>query len=148
MKLNTLSAFTLALVFAATPLLSAQDLKTRGVIASSKTEVAEHTTATNKKCGTSIAFNVDYSTFSDVLTAPENANQQSPWAFIVNVTDALDVVCGTPEGKAAVQAKIKTVTVKHAKAESEALSGTTFAYAVPYTGANVQTIVTYLQSKL
>ncbi len=148
MKLYTLSACTLALTFAATPLLSAQDLKTRGVIASSKTEVAEHTAATNKKCGTNIAFNVDYSTFSDVLTAPENANQQSPWAFIVNVTDALDVVCGTPEGKAAVQAKIKTVTVKHASAESENLSGTTFAYAVPYTGAGVQTIVAYLQGKL
>ena len=148
MKLQTLPAFTLALTFAATSILSAQDLNTRGVIASSKTEVAEHTAATNKKCGTNIAFNVDYSTFSDVLTSPDNPNQQSPWAFIVNVTDAVDVVCGTPEGKAAVQSKIKTVTVKHATAESEVLTGSTLAYAVPYNGAGTQTIITYLRSKL
>ena len=146
MKSYALASAVLLTVLAAS--VEAQDLKTREVITSSKTQVAEHLASTNQKCGTHITMNVDYSTFSDVLTAPENANQQSPWAFVLNVTDALDSLCGTPDGKAAVQSKIKAVNVKHATTESESLTGTTFNYAVPYTGAGVQTIVAYLQGKL
>ena len=131
-----------------TPALQAQSLKQREMIASDKVQVAEHASDANKACGTSINFSVDYSTFSDVLTSPDNPNQQSPWAFFANVTDALAIVCGAPEGKAAVQAKIKSVVVTHATKESESLSGTTFHYAVPYNGAGVQTIVKYLKDTL
>ena len=145
MKITILALTALALTATYLP---AQDLKTREVITSSKAEVAEHLAATNKKCGSSIKMNVDYATFSDVLTAPENTNQQNPWAFIVNVTDALDTVCNTDEGKAAVAAKIKTVNVIHAKTVSTVLNGSTISYAVPYTGANVDSIVTYLRGKL
>lgn len=147
MKSAVLVSAAFACIVAASS-TQAQDLKTRAVITNSKTQVAEHLASTNQTCGTHITMNVDYSTFSDVLSAPENTNQQAPWSFIVNVTDALDTLCGSADGKAAVQAKIKTITVKHAKTESESLSGTTFSYAVPYTGASVQTILTYLQGKM
>ena len=148
MKMNVLASAVLLWALPVTPFLQAQDLKTREVITKSKTEVAEHLASTNQTCGTHITINVDYNSFSDVLSAPENTNQQAPWAFIVNVTDALDSLCGTADGKAAVQAKIKSISVKHAKTESESLNGSNFSYAVPYTGATVQTIYAYLQSKM
>ena len=131
-----------------TTTLNAQNLKQREMIASDKIQVAEHAKDANQACGTNINFSVDYTTFSDVSTSPDNPNQQSPWAFFANVTDALRTVCGTPEGKAAVQGKIKTVVVTHAQKESEVLSGTTLHYAVPYNGAGVQTIVKYLRDTL
>ena len=126
----------------------AQNVKTREMIANDKIQVADHAKEANQACGTHINFSVDYSTFSDVSTSPDNPNQQSPWAFFANVTDALGIVCGTPEGKAAVQSKLKTVVVTHATKESESFSGGTFHYAVPYNGAGVQTVVDYLKSNL
>ncbi len=129
-------------------LLQAQSLDQRQMIAQDKTEVASHAKEANDACGTHINFSVDYSTFSDVKTAPENANQQSPYSFFANVTDALGMICSTPDGKAAVQAKLKTVVVTHAKTESETFSNGTFHYAVPYTGATVQTVADFLKSKL
>ena len=128
--------------------LEAQSLKQREMIVSDKIQVAEHAKEANQACGTHINFSVDYSTFSDVLTSPDNPNQQSPWAFFANVTDALKSVCGTQEGKAAVQEEIKTVVVVHDVKEAESMSGSTFRYAVPYHGAGVQTIVTYLKNTL
>ena len=118
------------------------------MIANDKIQVAEHAKDANQACGTNISFSADYTTFSDVSTSPDNPNQQNPWAFFANVTDALGIVCGTPEGKSAVQAKIKSVIVTHATKESETLSGTTVRYAVPYNGAGVQTIVKYLKDTL
>jgi hypothetical protein len=138
--------FSALLVCAATSF--AQTIQQRDMIAQDKGEVASLAKEANDACGTHINFSVDYSTFSDVKTAPENANQQSPYSFFQNVTDALGMVCGTPAGKAAVQAKLKAVVVTHSKTESETFSNGTFHYAVPYTGATVQTVADFLRSKL
>ena len=66
-----------------------QSLKQRELIANDKIQVAEHAKDANRACGSQINFSVDYSTFSDVSTSPDNPNQQNPWAFFANVTDAL-----------------------------------------------------------
>ena len=144
-------AFTTALLTLtafAVPSSHAQDLKQRELIANSKTQVAEYLKATNQKCGTNIVINVDWASFNDSATAPENKNQQAPWAFIVNVTDALDGLCTSDDGKASVKAKIKTISVAHEKTESEKLTGTSFHYGVPYTGATVQSLQDYLRANL
>ena len=96
-----------------------------------------------------MVINTDYSTFADVKTAPENTNQQSPYAFIQNVTDAMDDLCrSSPEAKTAIATKLKTVNVKHAKTESESYSNGVLNYAVPYTGAVSQTIEALLRDKM
>ncbi len=137
-------------VLLALPLIAAQaqTLEQKNMIAQDKVEVAEHAAATNKTCGTHIAFSVDYPSFAGIKTDPDNANQQSPYAYFANVTDALDQVCGTPAGKASVQAKIKSVVVSHAKSESESLQGGTFHYNVPYAGASYPTIIAWLNKNL
>lgn len=127
---------------------SAQTLAQKNMIAQDKIQVAERAAATNKKCGTDIKFSMDYPTFYNIKGDPTNPNDQSPWAFFANVTDALDSVCGTDDGKAAVKAKIHSVVVSHATAESESMSGGTFHYSVPYNGAGVQTIIAWLGKNL
>ena len=151
MKSNVVVS-TIALLsasLAASPVLSAQSVGQQQLIANSKTQVAEHLASTNKTCGSNIKMNVDYASFSDVSTSPDNPNQQAPWAFIVNVTDALDSFCSSgPEAKTAVQTKLKMVTVMHAKTESETFSNGTLHYAVPYNGAGYSTITKFLMSNL
>ncbi len=138
-----------ALTAAAAPALHAQTLQQREMIAADKKEVQEHLDAANKTCGSNVQIITDYSTFADVKTAPENTNQQSPYAFIVNVTDAMDSVCrGSADAKAAVASKLKTVKVRHSTTESESFSNGVLTYAVPYTGATVQTLMDLLRSKL
>jgi hypothetical protein len=141
-----------ALVFAVSlcgaSMLQAQSLKQREMIASDKVQFAKLAAQTNAACGTNINFSIDYSTFSDVLTSPDNPNNQQPWALAANATDAVKSVCGSDEGKAAVKQKITKVNITHAKQESEKLNGSTLDYAVPYSGAGVQTIVKYLKDTL
>ena len=126
----------------------AQTLEQKNMIAHDKTVVAERAAETNKKCETHIAFSMDYSTFLNVHTDPTNPNDQSPWSYLANVTDALNKICSTPDGKASVQAKIKTVIVSHGKEECESLQGQTFRYSVPYTGYSYDTIVNWLNKNL
>ncbi|WP_419804656.1 hypothetical protein [Terriglobus sp.] len=127
----------------------AQSLKQREMIANDKKQVAEHLAAANKTCGSNVQINTDYSTFADVETSPDNPNQQSPWAFIVNVTDAMDSLCrSSPEAKEAVATKLKTVNVRHAAAESESYSNGVLTYAVPYQGTSYQKIMALLRDKL
>ena len=57
--------------------LPAQSLAQRELITQSKAQMAEHAAATNAKCGTNIKFNVDWATFSDSSSSPDNPNQQS-----------------------------------------------------------------------
>lgn len=137
------------LAFACVTGAPAQNLKQRELIAKDKTTVAEHLAAANKTCGSNVTLTTDYSTFADVLTSPDNPNQQSPWAFIVNTTDAMDSVCRmSPEGKQAIQSKLKSIQVKHATVESEKFTNGTLYYAVPYSGAGTQTIIKCLQENL
>lgn len=124
---------------------TAQSLKQKDLIARDLPKVAELATAANQACGTKISFKVDYTTYADVLS---DVNNQSPWAYLANVTDALKKVCSTPAGKQAVQAKIKSVIVSHASKESESLTGTVFRYAVPYSGHSPATVVDWLQNNL
>ncbi len=116
--------------------------------AQDKTEVAEHAAETNKNCGTHITFTVDYASFAGIKDDPKNANQQSVWAYFANVTDALNSVCSTDDGKKMVQAKLKAVTVSHGATEAEAMNGGTFHYTVPTAGAGYPTIVQFLNKNL
>jgi len=134
---------------AAAPVLSAQSAAQRQMIAHDKAQVAEHLEAANKACGSHVTLTTDYSTFADVSTSPDNPNQQSPWAFIVNVTDAMDAVCRSgPEGKAAITGKLKSVTVVHEKTESMQFSNGNLRYAVPYSGASYSVLQKYLMNTL
>ena len=115
--------------------------------AQDKTEVAEHAAETNKTCGTHIAFSVDYASFAGLKDDPKNANQQSVWAYFANVTDALNSICGTDDGKK-MAAKIKAVTVSHGPTEAESMTGGTFHYTVPTAGASYPTIVQWFNKHL
>ena len=133
----TLAAMSLGLV-AAHGQATAQD----------KTEVAEHAAETNKTCGTHIVFTVEYASFAGLKDDPKNANQQSVWAYFANVTDALNSICSTDDGKKMVQAKLKAVTVTHGATEAETMTGGTFHYTVPSAGAGYPTIVQFLNKNL
>ncbi len=124
---------------------TAQSIKQKDMMARDLPKVAELAAAANQACGTKISFKVDYTTYADVLS---DVNNQSPWAYLANVTDAFKKVCGTPAGKEAIQAKIKSVIVSHASKESETLTGTVFRYAVPYSGHSPATVVDWLENNL
>ncbi len=126
----------------------AQSLGEKNLIAQDKTQVAELAAEANKACGTSIPMSVDYASFHGWKEDATNTNQQSPYSFFQNVTEALESVCGTDDGKKSVQAKIKSVTVSHASAESESLQGGAFHYSTPYQGGTSQTIVKWLNGHL
>ena len=127
---------------------SAQNLGERGLVAQDKKQVAELAAEANKACGTNIPMSVDYSSFQGWKTDSTNTNQQSHYSFFQNVTEALESVCGTDDVKKSVQAKIKSVTVSHAAAESESLQGGAFHYSTPYQGGVSQTIVKWLHGHL
>lgn len=143
-----LPAFALVLVL---PLAQAhsQTLAQKNMIADDKPVVAERAAETNKKCGSHIAFSMDYPTFYGVKTDPTNPNDQSPWAFFADATDALNTICQTDDGKASVQAKIKAVVVSHAASASQTLTNGTLHFYVPYSGNNIiQNLVTFLEENL
>ena len=122
-----------------------QSLKQKDLIARDLPKVVELASATNQACGTKISFKLDYATYANVL---DDENNQSPWAYLANATDALKQVCAAAAGKQVVQAKIKSVIVSHADKESEALTGTVFRYSVPYSGHSPTTVVKWLQDHL
>ena len=126
----------------------AQSLGETNLIAQDKKQVADLAAEANKTCGTHLGMAVDYASFHGWKTDSTNTNRQSPYSFFQNVTEALESVCGTDAGKAAVQGKIKSVTVSHAASESESLQGGAFRYAVPYQGGTSQTIVQYLNAHM
>ena len=123
----------------------AQSLKQKNMIASDATRVTELAKETNQACGTQIAFRVDYPSYSQVL---DDDNNQKPWAYLANATDALKRVCRSGAGKQAVQAKIRSVTLSHGEAESESLSNGDFHYTVLYRGHSPATVITWLESHL
>ncbi|WP_419805976.1 hypothetical protein [Terriglobus sp.] len=146
-----MKTFRFAWMLAALPLGTtayAQSLEQKNMIAQDKIQVAQYAAETNKKCGTNIAFSVDYPSFAGIKSDPDNLNQQSPWAYFANVTDALNSVCNTNEGKAAVKAKIQKVVVSHAKEESESLNGGLFHYNVSYKVHTVQSVEEWLNKNL
>ena len=143
------AAIMLALTSAALPLAQAQSLRQRELIAEDKKQVAERLARANKTCGSDVKLTADYNTFSDVMTSPDNPNQQSPWAFIANATDAMDTLCrGSDEGKTAIQQKLKLIQVSHAKEQSLKFTNGTLNYAVAYNHSNVDTIVQFLKDNL
>jgi hypothetical protein len=123
----------------------AQNLKLRELFAHDREQVASLARGANQACGTNIAFSVDYSTYDKVL---DDDNNQRPWAYLANATDALKSVCSSDEGKKAVQEKIKTVVVSHGDSETESLNAGTFRYSVPYSGHAPQTVIAWLKSNL
>ena len=80
---RTAAAVLLVAFVASLSAANAQSLAQREMIAQDKTTVAEHLAAANKACGSHVTLTVDYATFADVRTSPDNPNQQSPWAFVV-----------------------------------------------------------------
>ena len=130
---------------AGAPAANAQSLKLKEMIARDKEKVASLGKEANQACGTQIAFQVDYGSYSRVL---DDDNNQSPWAYLANATDALKKVCRSNEGKQAVQAKIKTVIVSNGDSESESLAKGVFRYQVPYRGHSPATVVNWLQANL
>lgn len=127
------------------PSASAQSLKQKEMISRDKEKVASLAKETNQACGTQIAFQIDYATYSRVA---EDDNNQSPWAYLANATDALKQVCRSDAGKQAVQAKIRSVIVSNGASEAESLDGGVFRYQVPYRGHSPATVVKWLQANL
>ena len=138
--LGTLGLLTLLATGAA-----AQSIKQKDMIAHDREKVASLAQEANQACGTQVKFSVDYASYSKVL---DDENNQSPWAYLANVTDAFKQVCRTDAGKQGIQQKIKSVTVSNGETESESLSGGTFKYQVPYRGHSPATVVKWLQSNL
>ena len=126
----------------------AQTVGEQNLIAQDKKQVAELAAEANKACGTHIAMSVDYASFKGWKTNPANTNQQSPYSYFQNVTEALESVCGTDAGKAGVQAKVKSVVVSEGSSESESLSGGAFRYTVPFGQGTSQAVAAYLNSHL
>lgn len=124
---------------------TAQSLKMKDLMASDKEKVASLGREANQACGSKITFAVNYSSYSHVL---EDDNNQRPWAYLANVTDAFKSLCRTEAGKQAIQGKIKSVSVANASAESESLENGTFRYAVPYSGHSPATVIEWLKSNL
>lgn len=108
-------------------------------------KVADLARETNQACGTQIRFQVDYASYAGVL---DDVNNQSPWAYLANATDALKRVCHSDAGKQAVRAKIMSVTVANSETETEALSNGEFRYTVPYRGHGPSTVFNWLESNL
>lgn len=123
----------------------AQTLKQKEMIAKDREKVASLAKEANQACGTQIAFQVDYATYSRVA---EDENNQSPWAYLANATDALKQVCRSDAGKQAVQGKIRSVVVSNGTTEAESLEGGVFRYQVPYRGHSPATVVKWLQANL
>ena len=123
----------------------AQSLRQKNMIASDTEKVGELARETNQACGTRIGFRVDYPSYFRVL---DDDNNQRPWAYLANATDALKRVCRSPAGKQAVQARIRFVTVSNGEAESESFSNGEFHYTVPYRGHSPATVITWLESNL
>ncbi len=127
------------------PAAGAQSLRLREMFASDRAKVAEEAKEASEACGKPIPFQMDYATYANVLDDPNN---QSPWAYAANVSDALKRVCASDEGKAAVRAKINSVTVAHGAQETKSLTGGVLRYTVPYSGHGPATIVSWLQDNL
>ena len=126
----------------------AQSVGEQNLIAQDKKQVAELAAEANKACGTHIAMSVDYASFKGWKTNAANTNQQSPYSYFQNVTEALESVCGTDAGKAGVQAKVKSVTVSEGGSETESLSGGAFHYTVPFGQGTSQAVAAYLNAHL
>lgn len=137
-------ALTISSVLACMP-AHAQSLKQQNMIASDTQKAGELAREANQACGSSIEFRVDYPSYAHVL---EDENNQSPWAYLANATDALKRVCRNDAGKQAVQAKIKVVTVSNGTSESESLQAGEFHYTVPYRGHGPATVVSWLEANL
>ena len=135
----------LSAVAAATSPALAQNIKMKDMVASDKVKVASLAKEANSACGTQIAFAVDYPSYSHVF---DDDNNQRPWAYLANVTDAFKSVCRTDAGKQAIRDKIKSVSVAYANEETESLATGAFRYTVPYSGHSPATIVKWLQSNL
>lgn len=127
------------------PAANAQSLKQKEMITRDREKVASLARETNQACSTQIAFQIDYATYSRVL---DDDNNQSPWAYLANATDALKQICRSSEGKQAVQSKIKSVVVSNGESESESLNNGVFRYQVPYRGHSPATVVKWLQANL
>lgn len=123
----------------------AQSLKQKDMIASDTVKVGELANDANQACGTQIAFRMDYPSYAGVL---DDDNNQKPWAYLANATDALKRVCRSEDGKRAVQAKIRSVVVSHGEAEAESLANGEFHYTVPYRGHSPSTVIQWLEAKL
>ena len=125
-----------------------QSVGEQNLIAQDKKQVADLTAEANKACGTHIVMSVNYPSFSGWKTNTANTNQQSPYSYFQNVTEALESVCGTDAGKAGVQAKIKSVTVFQGASEAENLQSGAFKYTVPFGQGTSQQIAKWLNSHL
>ena len=147
--MNSLRAVALSMAFVSLASTSfAQSLGESNLIAQDKTQVAGLAAEANKACGTHISMSVDYASFHGWKTNAANTNQQSPYSYFQNVTEALESVCGTDAGKAAVQAKIKSVVVFQGASESESLQGGVFKYTVPFGQGTSQAITKYLNDHM
>lgn len=84
-KLLLTAIVTISAISACMP-ARAQSLKQQNMIASDTQKVGELASEANQVCGTKIEFRVDYPSYAHVL---EDDNNQSPWAYLANTTDAL-----------------------------------------------------------
>ena len=126
----------------------AQTVGEQNLIAQDKKQVADLAAEANKACGTHIPMSVNYASFQGWKTNAANTNQQSPYSYFQNVTEALESVCGTDAGKAGVQAKIKSVVVFQGGSESESLAGGAFKYTVPFGQGTSQQIAKWLNDHM
>lgn len=143
-RLLLASALTISPILPGAP-AHAQSLKQKEMIAADTQKVGELAREANQACGSRIEFRVDYPSYDHVL---DDDNNQRPWAYLANATDALKRVCRSDAGKQAVQTRIKAVTVSNGDTESESIQNGEFHYTVPYRGHSPATVITWLETNL
>jgi hypothetical protein len=99
-------------------------------------ELAKEVAWTDKKCGTKLAWSIDWESFKKVDFLASN---YSVHGYCDGVLSGLERVCGDADGKAAVKSTVKKVVCQHAgkpKAQSLSLSKGTLTWSFGWEGAN------------
>lgn len=124
---------------------SAQSVRQRQANTHDRQQVAEKMEAANRTCGTNVKMTVDWASFSDVKTSPQNPNDQDAWAFVANASDAMDAVCRSGEdGKAVIASDLREIMVRHTSSEQMDYSNGVLRYGVPYQGAGYSKLKDYM----
>ena len=125
----------------------AQSLEAKKMYAKEEANLATQAALTNKACGFDIKTQVDWPSFN-----ADEVLEKSVAAWCTAGLDAMADLCAEAQGKAAVAAKVKTLTCAGAPAVSATLSPDgNLTYAFPFSSASNQNkllIRTYLEKNL
>jgi hypothetical protein len=125
----------------------AQSLEAKKMYAKEEADLATLTALTNKACGIELKTQIDWPSFD-----ADEALKKGATAWCRAGLDALEDLCGEAQGKAAIAAKVKTLTCAGAPAVSATLSPDgNLTYAFPFSSSanqNKLQIRTYLEKNL